>query len=56
MDTPEDIRREKVARWKEEQFWAKSDYCEKCLQHDESCPFYDPLEEYWDFEECFENE
>jgi hypothetical protein len=56
MDTPEDIRRDKYNQWKEEQYWANSDYCKRdCDEHNESCPYYDPEQETWDFEQCFED-
>ena len=54
VDTPRDIERQKYLEWKEAQKMAMEDECEKCLEHNESCPFYDASEEYWDFEECFE--
>ncbi len=54
MDTPEDIRMQKVLEWKEAQRMAMSDYCEKCLEHNENCPFYDSEDEYWDYLDCFE--
>lgn len=54
MDTPEDIRREKFLLWKEEQKIAMQDQCEKCSEHNENCEFYDPENECWDWEECFE--
>ena len=56
MDTPEDIRRDKINQWKEEQYWAKSNYCEfDCTEHNEKCPYYDEDQETWDFEQCFED-
>ena len=53
MDTPEDIRRQKVLEHKEALKMAMSDDCEKCEEHNENCPFYDSEEETWDYEECY---
>ena len=53
MDTPEDIRRQKVAEHKEALRMAMCDACEKCEEHNEDCPFYDSEEETWDYEECY---
>ena len=54
MDTPEDIRWQKYAEWKQQMRWAMQDYCEKdCDEHNENCPYHDPEEESWDYEQCF---
>lgn len=52
MDTPEDIRKQKTAEWKEAVRQAMQDECAKCSEHTEECPFYDPDEESWDYEDC----
>lgn len=54
MDTPEEIARDKWLRQKELERMAMADECERCLEHNESCPFYDPDEEYWDYMDCYE--
>lgn len=54
MDTPRDIERQKYLEWQEAKKIAMQDECEKCLDHNEKCPFYNAIEEVWDYEDCFE--
>lgn len=53
-DSRLDIERDKLAEYRQQQHWARQDYCERdCTEHNEKCPYYDSSEEVWDFEECF---
>jgi hypothetical protein len=53
-DSRLDIERDKYMEWKEQQRWSRRDYCyQDCGEHNESCPYYDPEEETFDYEECF---
>ena len=53
-DSRLDIERDKLAEYRQQQHWARQDYCERdCTEHNASCPYYDAEEECWDFEECF---
>lgn len=54
MDSRLDIARDRYNLWKQEQDEAMRDECERCYEHDENCPFYDPEEETFDYRECFE--
>lgn len=54
MDTPRDIERQKYLEWKEAQKIAMQDECEKCIDHNEQCPFYNAAEEVWYYEDCYE--
>lgn len=49
-----EARQDKIAEYKEQCNWARREYCERdCEEHNENCPYYDPEEECWDYEECF---
>lgn len=49
-----EARQDKIAEYKEQCYWARREYCERdCEEHNENCPYYDPEEEAWDYEECF---
>ena len=53
-DTKLDIERDKMAEYVQAMRFARQDYCEKtCEEHNEKCPYYDPEEECWDYDECF---
>lgn len=51
-----DVQAELIAEEKDRQRWMKYDYChEECGDHNENCPYYDPEEETWDYEECYDD-
>lgn len=54
MDSPLDIERQKYAEYLEQLKFSRQDYCEECEEHNANCPFYDPEQESWDYDECFE--
>ena len=54
MDDELDFKYQKYMEWKERQESAMRDYCEHCEEHNENCLYYDPEEEEWDWELCFE--
>lgn len=55
MDTPMDIARQKYLELREAQKMALEDMCKKCSDHDKECIYYDPKEETWDYESCYED-
>lgn len=52
MDTEIDFIRYREAEDREERKWAMRDYCDRCENHNESCPYYDEDEESWDEQRC----
>ena len=53
-DTKLDIERDKYMEWKDQQRSMRQDYCYRdCEEHNADCPYYDPEEETWDYDECF---
>jgi len=50
-----DVWQDKIAEYKDQQREAKRSACESCEYHNAKCCYYDPEEETWDFEQCFED-
>lgn len=57
MDTDLEIRMQRVYEAMELEHIGRMEFCERCPDHNDKCPYYDPEEESWDYEQCFkENE
>lgn len=56
MDSKLDIERDKLAEYREKIHSARQDYCRDCSEHNESCPYYDPEQESWDYDLCFDEQ
>ena len=50
-----DAWQDKIAEYKDQQRQAMEAACENCEYHNGKCLYYDPEEECWDYEECFED-
>lgn len=49
-----DAWQDKIAEAADERRCAMREFCERdCDQHNENCPWYDPEQESWDCDECF---
>ena len=53
MDTPWEIRMDRIYQEKEFEDIGHREYCETCPDHNENCPYYDADEESWDYQQCF---
>lgn len=57
MDTDLEIRMQRAYEAMELAHIGRMEFCETCGYHNEECPYYDPEEESWDYEQCIkENE
>lgn len=50
-----DAIKDKMAEDAEARKWARRDYCGECSEHNDECPYYDPEEETFDCDQCFED-
>ena len=55
MDAISELRHDRFHEEQTARYFAREEYCEKCKEHNENCPYYDAEEESWDFETCYKD-